>query len=42
MDAGEQEIMMKAIDQNGEKLEAVVAVWVADNQARWTPWVSGH
>lgn len=31
--------MMNAIDQNGEKLEEVVAAWVAANEATWKPWV---
>ncbi|MFK7754397.1 MAG: ABC transporter substrate-binding protein [Sedimentitalea sp.] len=35
-----QEIMMKAIDQGGEKIEDVVAAWVADNKSVWTPWVN--
>jgi len=31
--------MMNAIDQDGKKLEEVVAAWVADNEATWKPWV---
>ncbi len=31
--------MMNAIDQDGEKLEEVVAAWVADNEATWKAWV---
>jgi glycine betaine/proline transport system substrate-binding protein len=39
MDTGQQEAMMNAIDNNGEKLEDVIAAWVADNEATWKPWV---
>jgi glycine betaine/proline transport system substrate-binding protein len=31
--------MMNAIDQEGGKLEEVVAQWVNDNEAIWKPWV---
>jgi len=31
--------MMNAIDQDGEKLEDVVAAWVKDNESTWMPWV---
>ncbi len=31
--------MMNAIDQDGGKLETVVADWVAANEATWKPWV---
>jgi len=31
--------MMNAIDQEGGKLEEVVAAWMADNEATWKPWV---
>jgi len=41
MDAGQQELMMKAIDQEDQKLDAVVAKWVAENEATWKPWVDG-
>lgn len=35
----DQQIMMKAIDVDGQKLEDVVAAWIDDNQATWKPWV---
>lgn len=41
VDAGDQAKMMFAIDQNGEKLEAVAAAWLADNEATWKPWMDG-
>ncbi len=31
--------MMKAIDQDGQDLDGVVAGWVEDNQSVWQPWV---
>lgn len=31
--------MMNAIDQDGQKLEEVVAAWVEENEAVWKPWV---
>ena len=31
--------MMNAIDQEGGKLEEVVAAWVDANEAKWKPWV---
>jgi len=31
--------MMKAIDQDGQDLDGVVAGWVDDNQSIWQPWV---
>ncbi|UXX82543.1 ABC transporter substrate-binding protein [Roseovarius pelagicus] len=39
MDTAEQEIMMKAIDQDGRDVEDVVAAWVAENQNVWGPWI---
>lgn len=39
-ETGTQELMMKAIDQDGEKIEDVVAAWVEGNTATWTPWVT--
>ena len=41
VDAKQQAKMMFAIDQSGEKLEDVVAAWVADNEATWKPWMDG-
>jgi glycine betaine/proline transport system substrate-binding protein len=38
MSAAEQQKMMLAIDQRGEKLEDVVSAWVAANEATWMPW----
>ncbi|MEE9587729.1 MAG: ABC transporter substrate-binding protein [Hyphomicrobiaceae bacterium] len=40
MDAKQQEKMMKAIDQDGEKLNKVVAAWVDANKATWEPWMT--
>lgn len=40
MDAKEQEKMMKAIDQDGEKLNKVVSAWVDANKAKWEPWMN--
>ena len=40
MDAKQQEKMMKAIDQEGEKLNKVVAAWVDANKATWEPWMT--
>lgn len=40
MDAKQQEKMMKAIDQEGEKLDKVVAAWVDANKATWEPWMT--
>jgi len=40
MDAKQQEKMMKAIDQDGEKLDKVVAAWVDANKATWEPWMT--
>ncbi len=39
MSAAEQQKMMLAIDQKGEKLEDVVSAWVAANEATWKPWM---
>lgn len=39
-DTATQETMMKAVDQDGEKLEDVVAAWVESNSDTWTPWVA--
>ena len=39
MDTPEQERMMKAIDQDGEKIDAVVAAYVEESKDTWTPWV---
>lgn len=39
LDTSAQEAMMKAIDQDGEQIEAVVAAWMAENEAVWTAWV---
>ena len=36
---GDQIPMMNAIDQDGKKLESVVAEWVASNESVWQPWV---
>ena len=35
----DQITMMKAIDQDGQDLDGVVAGWVDDNQSVWQPWV---
>lgn len=35
----DQIAMMKAVDQDGEDLDRVVAQWVDDNQSVWRPWV---
>lgn len=37
----DQQNMMAAIDQQGGKLEKVVAQWMADNESLWGPWVEG-
>ncbi len=39
LDTGEQEAMMKAIDQDGQAIEEVVAAWVEANGSVWKPWV---
>ena len=39
MTSAEQQKMMLAIDQNGEKLEDVVSAWVDANEATWKPWM---
>lgn len=39
MSAAEQQKMMLAIDQRGEKLEDVVSAWVDANEATWKPWM---
>ena len=31
--------MMNAIDQDGKKLETVVADWIVANESTWKPWV---
>ncbi|WP_323782708.1 ABC transporter substrate-binding protein [Leisingera sp.] len=40
METSQQEIMMKAIDQDGQPIDEVVATWIADNSATWQPWVN--
>jgi glycine betaine/proline transport system substrate-binding protein len=40
MDTKQQEAMMKAIDQDGQKLEDVVSGWMAENEATWKAWVA--
>lgn len=39
MSAADQELMMKAIDNDGKDLETIVAAWMAENQSTWKPWV---
>ncbi len=39
IDTAEQERMMKAIDQNGEELEAVVGAWIEANPTVWQAWI---
>ena len=39
VDTSALELMMKAIDQDGGKVEDVTAAWVADHEAVWKPWV---
>ncbi|AGI74374.1 proline/glycine betaine ABC transporter periplasmatic substrate-binding protein [Octadecabacter arcticus 238] len=39
IDTAQQEAMMKAIDQDGEAIEDVVAAWIDENKDTWTPWV---
>ncbi|MFZ1467852.1 MAG: ABC transporter substrate-binding protein [Paracoccaceae bacterium] len=39
MNTADQEKMMKAIDQDGEKLDDVIAAYVDANKDTWTPWV---
>ncbi len=39
MNAKEQEKMMKAIDQDGKKLEDIVGAWVSANEGTWKPWM---
>lgn len=39
MNTADQEKMMKAIDQDGEKIEDVVSAYVAAQKDTWTPWV---
>lgn len=40
IDTAAQQNMMARIDQGGENLEAVVAEWMAANEATWKQWVS--
>ncbi|MBU3000883.1 ABC transporter substrate-binding protein [Roseovarius nubinhibens] len=40
METSQQEMMMKAIDQDGQPIDEVVATWIADNSATWQPWVA--
>ncbi len=39
MNTPDQEKMMKAIDQDGEKIEDVVSAYVEAHKDTWTPWV---
>lgn len=39
MSAPDQEPMMKAVDVDGEDLQAVVKAWVDANEATWKPWL---
>lgn len=39
MDTSAQERMMKAIDQDGEKIEDVVKAYVEESKDTWTQWV---
>jgi glycine betaine/proline transport system substrate-binding protein len=39
MNTSDQETMMKAIDQDGEKLDDVVSAYVEAHKDTWTPWV---
>ncbi len=39
LDTSAQEAMMKAVDQDGKKIDDVVNAWVDENKAVWTPWV---
>ncbi len=39
MNTPDQERMMKAIDQDGEKIEDVVSAYVEAQKDTWTPWV---
>ncbi|MEP5804644.1 MAG: glycine betaine ABC transporter substrate-binding protein, partial [Roseobacter sp.] len=39
-DTATQETMMKAIDQEGEKIEDVVGAWVENNSDTWSVWVA--
>ncbi|MFX0542658.1 ABC transporter substrate-binding protein [Roseovarius sp. S4756] len=41
MNTADQEVMMKAIDQDGEKLEDVISAYVEAQKETWTPWVEG-
>ncbi len=37
---GDQQVMMAAIDQNGGKVEDIVAEWMANNEGTWSEWVA--
>lgn len=39
MSAPQQEVMMKAIDNDGKDLSVIVDKWLSDNGATWEPWV---
>ena len=36
----DQQVMMAAIDQNGGKVEDIVAQWMTDNEGTWQEWVA--
>jgi glycine betaine/proline transport system substrate-binding protein len=39
MSAPDQEVMMKAIDNDGRDIDAVVGEWIDANSAVWEPWL---
>jgi glycine betaine/proline transport system substrate-binding protein len=38
LSGADQQVMMKAIDVDGQKLDDVVAAWIDGNQSTWKPW----
>lgn len=39
MGAEAQQQLMLKVDKNGEDLDEVVAAWLAENEALWSPWI---
>lgn len=39
IDNATQNALMLEIDQNGRDLEEVIAEWIGENEATWSPWV---
>jgi glycine betaine/proline transport system substrate-binding protein len=39
LSAEDQQVMMMEVDQNHKEIDGVVSQWVADNAAKWSPWI---